>query len=123
MHIGLQGDEGCKKYLQTMSLRNNVTDDNYTFFSNEDVCACIYRAMLCMQPLRKLEQPAEECRVLNDGRREYRYIPDTTREIVGVVAEIVIPPGGQMSIAFPHGVIGRMQGRKVLLDGTAKRKS
>lgn len=79
--------------------------------------------MLCMQPLRKLEQPAEECRVLNDERREYRYIPDTTREIVGVVAEIVIPSGGQMSIACPHGVIGRMQVREALPDGTAKRKS
>ena len=60
--------------------------------------------------------------MLDDGRREYRYKPDTTQEIVGVVAEVIIPPGGRMSIACPHGVIGRMQGREALPDGTAKRK-
>ena len=123
LRIGLQGDEGRRKYLQAMSLRSNVTDDNYTSFADADACACMYRAMQCMQPLRGLEQPTEEYRVLGDGEKEYRYVPDTTREIVGVVAEVVIPPGGRMSIACPHGVTGRMRSREVLPDGTAKRKT
>lgn len=122
LRIGLQSDEGRRKYLQAMSLRNNVTDDNYTSFADEDARAGMYRAMQCMQPLRELEQPTEEYRMLEGGEKEYRYVPDTTREIVGIIGEVVIPPGGCMTIVCQHGVTGRMQVREVLPDGTAKRK-
>lgn len=123
LRIGMQSDKGRRKYLQALSLRGNTTDDNYTSFNDEDACECMYRAMLCMQPLRNLEQPKEGCHLLASGEQEFCYVPDTTREMVGLIAEIVVPPGEHVFFACPHGLLGRMKAREQLSDGTLKRKS
>lgn len=46
----------------------------------------------------------------------------STCQTVRVDADIVIPPGGEVMIASPHGVAGAVKVRELLLDGTLRRK-
>lgn len=46
----------------------------------------------------------------------------STRQTVRVDADIVIPPGGEVMIASPHGVTGAAKVRELLPDGTLRRK-
>ena len=49
-------------------------------------------------------------------------LANSTRQTVRVEADIVIPPGGEVMIASPHGVAGAVKIRELLPDGTLRRK-
>lgn len=54
LRIGLTWDEGALQYLQGLSLSGNVTNDNYTSFSDEDDMERLFTAMKTIQPEKEL---------------------------------------------------------------------
>lgn len=118
--IGLSWDDGALQYLQGLSLAKNVTNDNYTSYSDDDALARLHTAMMAIQPERQLneedvERDDENCKVV--------IKPLKTRERVGAVGSIILPPGASLRITCRHGVTGELRARELLPDGTKKRAS
>jgi hypothetical protein len=82
----------------------------------------MYTIMSAMQPLQDIQQPSGPI-VTPTGEEERTYLPDNTRQKVGVLAEIVLQPGESLQIRCPHGVNGRISVRGMNADGSLRRKS
>lgn len=120
---GLEYDEGTKQFLQVGSLRKSVTDDNYTSFSDKDAQERIYVAQLAIRPYEKINEEDNIIEVQEDGRTSVTVLPEHTRERVGVVCSIKLPPGATVKVRCPHGVTGDYRTREIKEDGSLRRKS
>lgn len=120
---GLDHDEGTKQFLQLGSLRKSVTDDNYTSFSDKDAQKRIYVVQLAIRPYEKIHEYDKEVRVREDGGKIITVYPEHTRERVGVVCAVKVPPGATLTIRCAHGVTGEYRTREIKEDGSLRRKS
>ena len=120
--IGLDKDEGTKRYLLGLSLSGNVTDDNYTSFNDQDANERISTAQRAIQPLVSYGEKRSVTQV--EGDKETRvFLPDTSRNRAGVVAEIILPPHAWIETDAKHGPTGRIKAREIMPDGKLKRKT
>lgn len=78
--------------------------------------------MSAVRPLESMEQ-TETCEMRSDGTEVRRYLPDNSRQRVGVVGDYRLTPGEELIIIAPHGVTGSVRAREVLGDGKLRRKS
>ena len=118
----LHDEPGTASFLQHLSLSGNVSDDHYTSFSSEEGGAHLYAIMSAVRPLEALE-PTETCEIRPDSTEMRCYLPDNSRQRVGVVAEYRLAPGEELIVIAPHGVTGSVRSREVLSDGKLRRKS
>lgn len=118
--IGLTWDDGALQYLQGLSLSGNVTNDNYTSYSDEEAALRLFTAMKSIQPEKALNT---NDRIIEDSEIGKRIIisPQKKRERVGAVGTIILPPGMEVSIICPHGVTGELRAREMLPDGKKKK--
>ena len=120
LRIGLTWDDGALQYLQGLSLGGNVTNDNYTSFSDEDAMERLFAAMKTIQPEKELysnDQLIKESGV----SKSVSVLPQKTREKVGAVGQLVLQPGARARIKCRHGVEGQLGARELLPDGNKKR--
>ena len=117
--IGLSWDDGALQYLQGLSLAKNVTNDNYTSYSDDDALARMHTAMMAIRPKIQLNNDD----IAKDANGKTTIKPFATRERVGAVGSIILPPGASLRITCRHGVTGELRARELLPDGTKKRAS
>ena len=123
LRIGLKWDEGALRYLQGLSLSKNVTNDNYTSFSDDDAMDRLHTAMMAIQPERELNI---EDQIIKDdaaGKIGVSIPPRRTRERVGVITSIILQPGGKITVECRHGVNGVVEARELSPDGKKRRAS
>lgn len=120
---GLEHDEGTKQFLQLESLRKSVSDDNYTSFSDKDAQERIYVAQLAIRPYEKMNDEDIIVEIQEEGGTRVKALPEHTRERVGVVCSIKLPPGATVKVRCPHGVEGNYRTREIREDGSLRRKS
>ena len=119
---GLGADDGVMQYMQGLSLRSNVTNDNYTSFSDSDAVDRIFTAMKAMQPDNKTNLPEFE-EWEENGLYIYRLSPETLREHIGGTYEIKLNDKEEYKICAKHGVNDFVRVRELLDDGKLKRKA
>ena len=122
LRIGLTWDEGALQYLQGLSLSGNVTNDNYTSFSDEDDMERLFTAMKTIQPEKELYSNDRLIKE-NGAGKSVSVLPQKTREKVGAVGQLVLQPGARARIKCRHGVEGQLSSRELLPDGNKKRAS
>lgn len=118
----LHSEPGTAQYLLHLSLSGNVSDDHYTSFSSEEGCAHLYAIMSAVRPLEELGPP-ETCEMRPDGTEMRCYLPDNSRQRVGVVSEYRLAPGEELIVIAPHGMTGSVRAREILPDGKLRKKS
>ena len=118
----LESEEGTAKFLCGESLSSNTTDDNYTCFSDEEAGERLHNIMSCLIPEEAIDADTTP-KVLHDGRMQYTYTPETTRQRVGHVGHYKLQPGEEIVIKCPHGVKGSVTTRGYNADGTLRRKT
>ena len=118
----LESEEGTAKFLCGESLSSNTTDDNYTCFSDEEAGERLHNTMSVLTPERAIDVD-DSPKVLPDGRMQYTYAPETTRQRVGHVGHYRLQPGEEIVIKCPHGVKGSVTTRGYNADGTLRRKT
>lgn len=122
LRIGLTWDEDALQYLQGLSLRGKVTDDNYTSFSDEDAMERLFAAMKTIQPEKEFYSNDRLIKE-NGAGKSVSVLPQKTREKVGAVGQLVLQPGARARIKCRHGVEGQLSSRELLPDGNKKRAS
>ena len=77
--------------------------------------------MVLKQTLEDIEQP-ETPIIYKDGQEQYTITPENTRQQIGVVADIILQPGEELEIVWPHGISGSIRARAITEKGV-RRKS
>lgn len=121
-NCGLLNEPGTVKFLLHESLSDNVSDDHYTSFSDEEAGKHLYDIMSVVQPEREIDmgEPFRSC--LTD-KEILCMTPETTRQRVGLVATYKLMPGDELVIQCPHGVTGSIRARGINADGSLRRKT
>jgi hypothetical protein len=119
----LQDEEGTAKFLIRESLSSNTTDDHYTCFSDDEAGERLHTIMSCVIPEEVIESDCEPIELLTDGREQYTFVPETTRQRIGHVGQYTLKPNEEIIIKVPHGVTGSATVRGFNKDGTLRRKS
>lgn len=122
LRIGLDWDEGALQYLQGLSLQGNVTNDNYTSYSDDDAIKRMHTAMMSIQPDRPISSQDVIMQDIGSGK-SIIVSPQRTRKRAGVVSSIILPPGAKLRISCRHGVTGELHAREMLPDGQKRRAS
>lgn len=117
----LESEEGTAKFLCGESLSSNTTDDNYTCFSDEEAGERLHNTMSVLTPEQAIDAD-DSPKVLLDGRVQYTYAPETTRQRVGHVGVYKLQPGEEIVVKCPHGVKGSVTTRAYNEDGSLRRK-
>lgn len=118
----LESEEGTAKFLCGESLSSKTTDDNYTCFSDEEAGERLHNIMSVLTPEQAIDVD-DSPKVLPDGRVQYTYAPETTRQRVGHVGVYKLQPGEEIVIKCPHGVKGSVTTRAYNEDGSLRRKT
>lgn len=118
---GIKDDAGTIAFLIGGALKN-VSDDNYTAFSDEEGNARLHTIISAVQPLFDLDQPPDVT-LLENGTELHQFAPDTTRERVKVSCAIQLAPGEKIIVRCSHGITGDVQARGLRDDGKPRRKT
>lgn len=117
------GDEpGTAKFLLHESLSSNITDDHYTSFTSDEAGERLHTIMSFVIPDSPIEEVISPISMIN-GKTKYSYVPETTRQRVGLVDSYILQPGEELIIKCRHGVTGSASVRALNPDGTLRRKT
>lgn len=119
---GFQDVYGVANFLQGLSLRGSVTEDHYLSHTDPDAIEFMHTGQMAMQPLRFFMQD-DTPHTMENGDTEYVLFPEHSRQALGVIGALVLPPGELADFKIPHGVLGNLRMREVKEDGSKRRKS
>lgn len=118
----LDDEPGTAKFLLHESLAANVTDDHYTSFTSDEAGERLHTIMSFVIPDSPIEEVISPISMIN-GKTKYSYVPETTRQRVGLVDSYILQPGEELIIKCRHGVTGSASVRALNSDGTLRRKT
>ena len=123
LYCALKEEEGKAKFLGREALSSNTSDDHYTCFSDDEAGERLYTIMTCVTPEEMITVDCEPIELLPDGRVQYTFAPETTRQRAGHVGRYTLQPNEEIVILCPHGVVGFATTRGFNEDGTLRRKT
>ena len=104
-------DNGTFRFLCGMSLAGDTTSSNYVSFTSPEAQKRLYYLLRILQPEAQIPPRADE--VHEDGSITYCISPITTGEHAGIIADVLLMPGEEISIECLHGVNGGVRTRPV----------
>lgn len=117
---GLEEDEGTCAFLCGRRILD-VTSANYTKFNDPDGIARMHAAERLLAP--PLPNSDTEKTEALPGETKYTFSPKSTRRSVGVGCDIILPPGGTITVRCAHGAEAVLSCREMKTDGKARRKT
>ncbi len=118
--LGFEEDEGTRAFLCGRRILD-VTSSNYTKFNDQDGIARIHAAERLLAP--PLPNSDTEKTEALPGETKYTFLPKSARRSAGVGCDIILPPGGTITVRCAHGAEAVLSCREMKTDGKARRKT
>jgi integrase len=100
----LESDPGTVNFLLKRPFGNDVTADSYTSFTSETGSNRLYDIL---KALRKAVENNNTYDEQYESEKVIRsYYPNTNKEYLGILGEIIVPPGEEIVISCEHGFDG-----------------
>ena len=106
-------EKGTGNFLCGRSLMGDTTSYDYVGYTSPEGQRLLVAYLRRASPERYTGEYSPH---ISENKAE--CLANSTRQTMRVDADIVIPPGGEVMIASPHGVAGAVKVRELLPDGT-----